>query len=577
MNVSTVRPKISLDVEESLKSYPPLMRELLFQRGIFDYASAERFLNPSFEQDTHDPYLMKDMEKAVVRILAAIDRGEKIVIYSDYDADGIPGAVVMHDFFGSIGFKNFEIYIPHRHTEGYGLSSEAISELAKREARLLITIDCGISDHGEVEHANSLGIDVIITDHHEPHGAIPAAFAIVNPKQPDCSYPYSGLCGSGVIFKLIQAILIRNNFGLKAGKEKWLLDMVGLATLADMVPLRGENRVLAFYGLKVLRKSPRVGLMKLLRKINVNQYHLTEDDVGFTIAPRINAASRMDVPMDAFHLLSTRDEILADTLSTHLNKINDERKGLVAAIVREAKKTITARGKESVAEPVLVIGNPEWRPSLLGLVANSLAEEFEKPAFVWGRGEGETLKGSCRSDGMTDLVLLMEKAKDVFLDFGGHKLSGGFSIAPEIIHTLSSRLKTAYESISLTMGAVPVIIPDMVLTLDDISWDTWRIIEQLAPFGIENQKPLFIFERVEIVSVRQFGRDKNHLELGFLNSRGAPVRAIKFFADVNEFALAIEQGMRINLLATMEKSVFRDVTEVRLRIVDVVTAPLDFL
>src|SRR3989338_1270057 len=364
----TIMPKYSVreappsEIERELLGYSPLVRQLLVGRGIVSAEEAEKFLNPHYENHSHDPFSMKDMEKAVKRVLRAIQNNERIAIFSDYDADGIPGAVALHDFFKKLGYLNFENYIPDRHGEGFGLNVKAVEQLNNAGAKLLITIDCGITDTEEVANANKLGIDVIITDHHLPppsrkasegqaRDGLPPAFAILNPKQADCAYPEKMLCGSGVVFKLIQALcshlsLNAKRYTLNAispGWEKWLLDLVGLATLSDMVPLTGENRVFAHFGLKVLRKSPRRGLYELLSVLRLNRAELTEDDIGFSIAPRINAASRMGAPMDAFRLFATTDAAEAGALARHLNKINDERKGKVASLVKEVRKIVQER------------------------------------------------------------------------------------------------------------------------------------------------------------------------------------------------------------------------------------------
>ena len=565
----TIGKEIPSHVDSELSSYPEFLRELLYYRGIETGTQAENFLNPDYVRDSHDPYLIKDMDKAVERVLKAVKNDEKTVIYSDYDADGIPGAVVLHDFFKKIGYTNFVNYIPHRHNEGFGLNLEAVEEFGKSEAELLITIDCGIADNEEVESANKLGIDVIITDHHEPNGEVPRAYAILNSKQKDCNYPFKMLCGSGVIFKLIQAILWKENFGLKEGMEKWFLDMVGLATMADMVPLHGENRVFAFYGLKVLQKSPRVGLMKLLSKLKVSQRHLSEDDIGFTIVPRINAASRMGIPMDAFTLLSTTDEGVAGAMAEHLNKINDERKGIVASIVKEIRHIISERGTRE-KKKIIVVGNPKWKPALLGLAANTLMEDYRCPVFVWGREDGPTIKGSCRSDGSVDLVALMERTKDSFLEFGGHKMSGGFSVSHEKIHFLEDELSRVYDELAIGVKTTDTqIFIYKKLSVDEVSWDTWKHIEKLAPFGMGNAKPVFLFERAELQGAKIFGKQENHLELGFLNSNGKSVKAIGFFMKPEDFSMPLKKGERINLVATMEKSMFRNFPELRLRIVDI--------
>jgi single-stranded-DNA-specific exonuclease len=570
MKKYALRDSIPKDIDESLKAHHSLVRALLYARGISDVESSLQFLSPDYEKDLHDPYLLKDMDKVVKRILGAIAEDEKIGIYSDYDADGIPGAVVLHDFFKKIGYNNFVNYIPLRNEEGFGLNNEAITNLNDQGVKILITIDCGITDVEQVNTANKFGIDVIITDHHIPGKKLPKAFAIINPKQKGCEYPEKMLCGAGVIFKVIQALINSKKIEWKDGQEKWLLDMVGLATLSDMVPLVGENRVLSFYGMKVLQKSSRVGLQKLFSLLKINQNTVTEDDVAFMITPRINAASRMGVPHDAFALLSTTDEVEAGMLAEHLNNKNDERKGVVGSMVKEIKKKIADRDDQM--KHVLVFGNPEWKPSLLGLVANSFSDEHNRPVFFWGRegSNGSTIiRGSCRAGGDTDVVCLMEKVKDVFVDFGGHKGAGGFSVLQENIHTLEDKLNEAFLELMKEQKITEDTLVDKKLSLDDVSWNTYSLVEKFAPFGFENPKPLFLFENVQISGVKLFGKEQNHLELKFKNSKGTDVTAIAFFQTGEKFAVPIEVGSTINMVATLEKSQFRNFPELRLRIVDI--------
>lgn len=366
----------------------PLVNRLLKLRGITEESVAKEFLTPDYDNHLHRPELLNDMESACLRLESAMERGERIAIFSDYDCDGIPGAVILHDFFKAIGYSNFQNYIPHRHYEGFGLSNDAIDKLKNDNVGVVITIDCGTSSVTEVAYAKKQGIDIIITDHHEPGAVLPEAVAVVNPKLGD--YPFKDLCGAAVVFKLIKAMLNRNDYGITPGYEKWWLDMVGLATIADMVPLVGENRVLAHFGLKVLRKSRRPGLQQLLRKTKVNQSYLTEDDIGFTIGPRINAASRMDNPEDAFFMLAETDLAKAGERVEHLEKLNIERKTKVALITKDIHKRI--KDLEEIPS-VLVMGNPKWRPSLVGLVAGKLAEEHGRPTFIWELMETEFIKG----------------------------------------------------------------------------------------------------------------------------------------------------------------------------------------
>lgn len=555
-----------------LAAYHPLLQTLLKNRGIATREAAEKFLNSDYTRDIYDPFLILNMERAVERILRAIENKEKIIVYGDYDCDGIPGSVVLHDFFKKIGYAHFENYIPHRHTEGYGLNNGAIDGFAKDGTTLLITVDCGITDVEEVAHARDLGIDVIVTDHHLPQAVLPPAYTILNSKQDGDTYPDKMLCGAGVAWKLVCAILQRGKekgmfADIPAGWEKWLLDMAGLSTIADMVPLVNENRALAHFGLRVLRKSTRPGLQKLFRVAKIEQTHLTEDDVGFMIAPRINAASRMDVPMRAFELLSTNDEVLAGELATHLHTMNDERKWTVAGIVKEVKKRLAERELREV----IVIGNPLWRVGVLGIAASNIVEEYGRPAFVWGREGSHTIKGSCRSDGSVNLVELMTSvSEELFLNVGGHEFSGGFSISHEKIHLLEDELVSAYGKVKRPREEKETAV-DATLSLDDVNWSTYGEIEKMAPFGVGNPKPTFSFPNITIGDVRTFGKGKEHLELSFRNVYGKVV-AIGFFISADIFETRVEKGARVTLIATMDKSLFRRTPELRLRIVDIVPA-----
>ncbi len=546
-----------------------MIDHLLFHRGIKTPEEKAAFLNPNYDTQTHDPFLLKDSSKAAERIIKAIENQEKVVIYSDYDTDGIPAGVALHDLFKKIGFTNFTNYIPHRHDEGFGLNVDAVQQFIDEKVQLLITIDCGIGDVLPVKLAQENGIEVIVTDHHLPGLELPPAFAVVNPKQTDCKYPEKMLCGAGVVYKLIQAILAKNRFGIKEGWEKWLLDMVGIATLSDMVPLTGENRVFAYYGLQVLRKSPRKGLVRLLHKLKVNQKYLTEEDIGFTIGPRINAASRMGVPMDAFRLLATQDEDEAEKFAIHLDKINNERKGTVAALVKEVKKHVIER-YGAMPEKVIVIGNPEWRPALLGLAANTCSEEYGTPVFLWGRDGDGVIKGSCRAAGTVHLLKLMQGTPEgTFLQFGGHAESGGFSVHAQAIHNLERNLSEVFEKIR-GEKVEDIEYVDLDLSPDHVNYDVYRIIEKLGPYGTGNHKPLIMFRDVSLAGVKPFGKEGNHLEISFNKSNGRPVNAIGFFMSAETFAKQPKTGSTVSLVATMEKSMFRGRPELRLRIVDII-------
>lgn len=551
-----------------MPNHTELLELLLTNRGI-SIDDRDKFLNPSYENHLYNPFLLKDMERACVRIFEATEAKEKIVIYSDYDCDGIPAAVIMHDFFTKIGYENFSIYIPDRHDEGYGLHSDAIDEFINSDVKLLITFDLGITAIEEVAKAQASVIDVIITDHHLPQENIPRAYAIINPKQDECEYPDKMLCGAGLAFKLVQALTIKYGeyWKLSGGWEKWLLDMAGLATLADQVPLVDENRVLAYYGLKVLQKSRRPGLAELFRKAGVDTSKLSEEDITFTLAPRLNAASRMGSPMDAFLVLATSDTVKAKTLADHLAKINDERKIIVAHIMKDVKKTLSKREEKSL----IVIGNPDWRVGILGLVASKIAEEYKRPAFVWGSEGSDTIRGSCRGWGDVNLVTLMSTLpENSLLGWGGHAGAGGFSVSHTEVHFLEERLLSVFDGITDKKEIKADIAIDASITLDDVTAENYAVIEKLAPYGMANPKPTFLFPDVVITQAKEFGKEKNHLELMFTNSRGRPVKAIAFFKTAESYGRSITAGERINLTATFEKSTFAGRTELRLRIVDII-------
>jgi len=543
------------------RTHEDLLDDLLAARGVSP-ESREVFLNPSFERDSHDPFLLPGMSAAVERILAAQKNNEKAAVWSDYDCDGIPGGVMLTQFLRTLGLEVIH-YIPHRHTEGYGLNLEGLDELKSQGISLIITVDLGTTDVEPVAHAKKLGIDIIVTDHHIVSPGHAEPLALINPKHPDSQYPFDGLCGAGVAWKLVQAVLSKNRpEGFLEGQEKWFLDLVGLATLSDMVPLRGENRMLAHFGLTVLRRGRRPGLAALLELLRIRPAGLTEDDIGFMVSPRLNAASRMDTPQLAARLLAAKEKAEAEALARELDKINNERKGLVAATVKEANKRLHASGL--VESPVIVMGNPNWRPGVLGLVANKLAEAHQKPVFLWGREGGELIRGSVRSGGGVSVVELMREAGEAFEHFGGHHASGGFSLDETRVHELPARLRTAYEKISAGACAAEPVVIDRESSVAEVP-HALRELKKLAPFGTGNEKPLFLFPNAAISRVRQFGKANDHLELG-LEQGGASTNGIAFFSTPGSFNKKIETGARADVVGHIESD-WRG--QPRVRVVDI--------
>ncbi len=555
----------------------PIAARLLDERGITDI---ESFLNPSYDTRP-DPFLMKGMEAAVTRILKAIELKEKVAVWGDYDCDGVPGASLLFHFFDMIQYP-VAVYIPER-SEGYGLNTGGIQKLHEQGVTLIITVDSGITGVAEVAFGNELGVDTIVTDHHLPLPAeasgedgpfenLPAAVAVVNPHQAGCEYPFKELCGTGVAFKLVEALLLRlrQGFGglpntIGFGQEKWLLDLVALATVADMMPLVGENRTLVRYGLMVIQKGRRRGLKALLEKMRIPLSSVTEDDLSFSIAPKVNAASRMQSPRLAFELLTTSDPKHATELAATLVSLNDARKLEGARVAKEVKRRLEG---QSLAD-VIVLGNSDWKPALLGIAATNVVETYQRTVCLWGK-EGDLIKGSCRSDGSVNIVSLMSEAKDAFVEFGGHELSGGFSLKADAIHTLPLVLQETYQRVRTTVvvqtkdaaGSIPISASELTSTL-------YSGLRTLAPFGLGNPKPLFTLSKVRVERVLTFGAHKEHARVTISDDSGRTVEAVCFFTARTSFGDTLQlvaAGDTVSITGSFEQSFFANKKELRLRL-----------
>lgn len=538
-----------------------LIQRLLEERGVTD---TEAFLNPQYE-GRHDPFLLKGMDKAVDRILHAIKKKERIAVWHDYDCDGIPGGSLLSDFFMKIEYP-VRMQVAERN-EGYGLNLEGIKTLADEGVSVLITVDCGITDVREVALANSLGIDTIVTDHHLPQAELPPALAIINPHQADCTYPEKVLCGTGVAFKLVEGLIAKGSFDIPVGWEKWLLDLVALATVADMVPLVGENRTLVRYGLQVMSKGRRKGLAALLRKERIPLASVTEDDLGFSVAPKINASSRMESPRLAVELLTTTSDARAEELANKLVSLNKARKLEGARVAKEVRHRLD--GMPTIGD-IIVMGNSEWRPSLLGIAGNNIVETYGKTVCLWGK-DGDLIKGSIRSNGRVNVVQLMTGAKHVFADFGGHESSGGFSITAEAIHDLPVALEEALARIGLSEEVVSVSAHDGALTLAEANNATYEALRTMAPFGMNNPKPIFRFDGITVDRILRFGGSKEHVRLALYDEDGASAEAIAFFVTRSSYKDEVDLlsvGDKVSVDASIERSSFAGRTELRLRIED---------
>ena len=558
-----LREKIPNDVAMELGEMPEFVKSLLYHRGIRTRAEAEKFLNPTYGGEADNPLLILNMEKAVSRIIRAIKENERIIVFGDYDADGVCSSVVFHDFFKKIEFENFHVHIPDRYLEGYGLSEKAVEEFSKQGAKLIITLDCGITNVKEVERAIELGMETIIIDHHIVPENPPKAYAIVDLKQNGETYPTKFLSGAGIAFKTICAIVKIGKFNITPGWEKWLLDVVAIATVADMVPLTGENRTLVYYGLKVLKKTQRPGLLSFYKRLKLSSSNITEDDLSFVICPRINVAGRMDHATVGFNLLTTQSEQEAIWIGERLDIMTSDRKESVNGIMKKVDEEFGDSKPE-----VIMMGDVSWSPGVLGLTANKVLEKYNCPVFLWGKG-GDSIKGSCRSNGAINLVDFMKKLQAGLLDdLGGHALSAGFSTAESKIEKLKEEIMKLYAVFpKQEINGITNI--DQEILIDDVGGALFSMIEKFQPFGVDNPKPVFSFQNVNIYAVKKFGNDGIHLQLDFKKSDGKVVSAIGFFVANAENMIGLKVGQTIDLTAVIEKSHFRGRPEIRLRIVDI--------
>jgi single-stranded-DNA-specific exonuclease len=542
------------EVDEKLS----LTEQLLSNRGITDTFEQEHFLNTPYEESFHDPFLLKGMREAVDRIKKALARNERIAIYGDYDTDGIPGSTLLFDFLTQAGCKNITVYIPHRYEEGYGMNIPAVETLAAGEVGLIITVDSGITDVEPVARARELGVDVIVTDHHLPGRELPKALAIINPNQPGCTYPFPHLAGGGVAFKLAQALFQEKICLVTSDFFKRLLDLAAISTITDMVPLVGENRAIARFGLEVLRRTKRVGLQQIIQSQKINPTHFSEEDVGFTIGPRLNAASRMDSPMQAFLLLSTRDPIEAARIASFLEIKNQERKDVVARIMSHAESLISPR------DAFIVLGHPSWRPGVLGLAAARLAESYKRPVCLWGAAGSPNAKGSCRSWGGYNVTEIMQSLpKNALLEYGGHKASGGFSADLNAVDALPELFSEAMQALTVESHSAEEILIDKTLSCGEVTPELYQVVRSVGPYGVGHLKPAFLFERVVIEKVFSFGKKKEHLRLTISDTTGL-CEVISFFWT----GLKPKRGERVNLVASPEVSSFGGRSVLRLRMVD---------
>ncbi len=534
-----------------------LLVRLLKKRGL-----TPDFLDPKYSNTT-DSFALYDMEKAVNRIKQAIKNQEKIIIYGDYDVDGVTASTVMEETLTLAGVKpeNISIMLPDRFADGYGMSPKLIKKAEKRGISLVITVDCGSGNREIIDELNTLKIDTIVTDHHETPEILPDAVAIINPKRKDHpTEELKNLAGVGVAFKLAQA-LVKQNL-IKNGQEKWLLDLVLLGTICDNMTLTNENRILSYFGLKVLAKTRRLGLKELMRKARVK--NLTSDSIGFQIGPRLNAAGRLESAEISLNLLRTKSPTEAASLANKLEDLNQKRK----IEQQSATKEIKTRG---IKEGPIIIETGHWHEGILGIVAGRLLEEYHKPSFVLTELENGIYKGSARSFGDFNLAEALSHVKDTIIKGGGHAGAAGVSIEQKNIYAFREKINNYYNSLKLkNQDRYFKVHADLELEdFSDLTLDFLDDLKSLEPFGAGNEEPIFKLKNVQIENVARMGAEQNHLRLDLKDKNNKHLKLVAFYAPEEWLNLdPTDPMLKIEPLITLTENEWGGVKSVEARLID---------
>lgn len=544
-------------IDEIVKKFdiPELLATVLVNRGIVDDEEIRVFLNPT-RSDFHDPYLMPDMEIAVERIIKAIDNQEKVIIYGDYDVDGITSITVLKKFLKTCGLE-VDYYIPNRLSEGYGLNKAAIDYIKEKEYTLIITVDCGISGIEEIEYANSLGIETIVTDHHEPMEVLPPAVAIVDLKRKDNdTYPFKSLAGCGVVFKLTQALGMR--LGIDEKEYLKYLDIVCVGTISDIVPLVDENRVIAKLGLKLVEVTRNPGLKALL---NASGYKVVNSNtISFGIAPRINACGRMGYEEEALKLFLTENLVQASEITERLNKYNRDRQEIEKNIYDEAIKMME---KEDSNAQSIVLGSNNWHHGVIGIVSSKITEMYFKPSILICF-EGEDGKGSGRSIPGFDLHEALAETAKYLEKYGGHEMAVGLSLKKNNFNRFKEAFEKYVEEKDIT-GIVPIIEIDKQISLKDIDSNIVKQLDLLEPFGEANRRPIFVYKNLKIDSIRALS-DGKHLKMT-LKDGNTIVNAIGF--NMGQLSKEYMIGDRIDVVGTLEINAYNGREMVQINVKDI--------
>ncbi len=483
--------------------FSPLLTQLMYNRGLTDAAQIESFINAD-NRLSGDPQLLPDIHQAVNRVYSGLLSGEKIAVYGDFDVDGITGTAVLVQGLKALG-GDVTPYIPHRIREGHGLNSAALDYLKDEGMSLVVTVDCGVTGIPQVKKAGRRGLDIVITDHHTPLGELPDAIAVVDPKREDSQYPFTELAGVGVAFKFLEALY----HGM--GKEKQLenyLDLVALGTVADMMPLMGENRYLVREGLKAISRNQRPGILEISALAGINADSIGTEEISWALSPRLNAAGRLEHALTSYKLMVTDSAEEAQELSMLLEEQNAERQKMTSRSLAKAKEQIQAKG----ITPLLIASDPDYPPGIIGLVAGRLSEEFYRPSIVIKVGE-KSSNGSCRSIPEFNIIKALNECHDLMSDFGGHARAAGFTMPTKNLSKLEERLNRMAEKQLEGLDLRPRLDIDMMMTLPQMGGATYQSLQSLAPFGLGNPVPTFLSRQVEVVDCQTMGNNGGHLRL----------------------------------------------------------------
>lgn len=535
----------------------PLIAQILASRGISETEGAKKFLY-STVRDLYDPFLLEGMEKSVDRIKRAMEIGEQIVIYGDYDVDGITSISILLKYFNHIQYP-VQFYIPNRLEEGYGVNEDAVMRIAEEGTDLLITVDCGITSVHEAQVAKSVGLDLIITDHHECQSDLPDCFAIINPKQESCHYPYDMLAGVGIAFKLVQGLMGEGFYDF----VDEIIDIAALGTVADVAPVADENRIITKFGLEKLNATSNLGLKALIEVAGVEGKELNTGHIGFTLAPRINAAGRIGTPHLGVELLTTNDSVRAKALAEELNSLNEKRQAIEKEILEQAQNFIDTH-VDLENDLVIVVRGYGWHTGIIGIVASRIAEKYYRPTVILNIEDG-VAKGSARSVGHFSIFDAMSSCKDLFTKFGGHEQAAGVSLPEENVDSFVRRVNDFAKNILTERDLIPVLKVDGHILGRDVSYKLLDELELLEPFGLSNPKPQFVIEDLQVDKVMMIGKEKNHLKM-IVHDQNRVFDSLCFGCE-DKYGF-VQTKDTVNMVAGLDRNSFRGVETIQLMIKD---------